>query len=441
MSQDVSVRDADPEVLKPRRVWWASGRFGKLLLGQSVSAVGSQITFLALPLIAVMTLGATPGAMGVLGAVDNLPYLLVGLWVGVFVDRHARRTLMIASDLLRAVAVVSVPVAAVLGWLSFAQLCIVAFVVGLGNIVFDVACQAHLPELVASDRLVGANGALQTSASLSMVGAPGLVGVLIKLLGAPVAMVIDTCTYVVSILCIGAIREPERALPSAEGSTWDQVVEGWRLVRGDARLVGIAGGASMISIAMNAAFAVLVFFLANQLGLDAGMIGLVFLAFGVGGAIGAMAVSGLAATIGSGRVLAGAPLVAAAGLGAFVALDGAGEAVRLFWVFAGAVAMGAGMLAFSVLAAGVRQVLAPAEARGRVLGTLRFVELGSMPVGSVIGGIVGELAGSNAAMVTAAGLLSLATAWILATPLRSLAGLPEQDGTGTVEEGVCVGGK
>jgi predicted MFS family arabinose efflux permease len=334
---------------------------------------------------------------------------------------------MVVSDLLRAVAVISVPIAAVFGWLTFAQLCIVAFVVGLGNIVFDVACQAQLPELVEPERVVGANGALQTSASLAMVGAPGVIGVLIKAIGAPLAMVIDACSYVVSLFSITAIREPELARPAAEGSTWSQVVGGLRLVRGDARLVGIAGGAAMISMAMNAAFAVLVYFLANRLGMDAGMIGLVYLAFGVGGAIGAMVVSPLASRVGSGRVLAVAPLIAAAGLGAFVVASGAGGAAQLVGVFAGSVALGAGMLAFSVLAAGVRQTLAPAEARGRVLGTLRFVELGSMPLGSVIGGIVGELAGPIAAMITASVLVALATVWIVATPLRTMAGLPTED--------------
>lgn len=407
-----------------RGPWWASGSFGRLLLGQSVSAVGSQVTFIAVPLIAVTLLGATPGAMGLLGALDNLPYLLLGLWVGVFVDRHARRRLMVLSDIIRAVAVVSVPIAAIGGWLTFAQLCVVVFVVGVGNIVFDVSCQAQLPELVDSERTVAANGALQTSTSLAAVGSPGLVGILIRLVGAPVAILVDACSYVVSALSIASIRTPERHRPSEDEATWAQVKEGLSLVRRDSRLVGVAGGAAMLSIAMNAAFAVLMFYLATRLGLDAGMIGFVFLAFGVGGAIGAITVSPVAARVGTGTVLVGGPIVAALGLGLFAVVGGSSPASMVV-VFAGSVVMGAGMLAFTVLAAGVRQLLAPEHARGRVLGTLRFIEWGSMPLGSVIGGAVGEVFGSIPALVVSAVLLACASVWVLATPLRSLRALPE----------------
>lgn len=408
------------------RRWWASNGYGRLLGGQAVSAVGSQITFIALPLIAVVSMGAGPGAMGLLGAVDNLPYLLIGLWVGVFVDRHARRRLMVASDLLRAVAVLSVPVAALSGWLTFAQLCVVAFVVGIGNIVFDVACQAQLPELVDDAHLVPANGALQTSASMSMVAAPGLVGLLIKIAGAPISMLIDAGTYLVSALSIASIRTPEQHRPSPETSTWEQVREGWRLVLADRRLVGLGGGTAMISVAMNAAMAVMVFFLANQLGMDAGMIGLVFLAFGLGAAIGAMGAGALVARIGTGNTLLIGPLVAAAGLAVFAgsatAVAPAGWAVPL--VFAGAVFMGIGMMAFSSLSAGMRQLLAPQAARGKVLGTLRFVELGVMPLGSVIGGAIGQVAGAIPAALVSALILASAAAWVVATPLRGLRELP-----------------
>lgn len=425
VAEDTSTTIEPPTHPRP---WWAGG-YGRLLFGQSVSMVGSQVTFLALPLIAVLTLQATPGAMGVLGALDNLPYLLVGLWVGVFVDRHARRRLMILSDLLRAVAVISIPIAALGGWLSFAQLCTVAFIVGLGNIVFDVACQAQLPELVDREHLVGANGALQMSASLSMVGAPGLVGLLVKIIGAPLAILIDAASYVVSAVSIGSIRKPEEARPSEEGSTWAQVVEGLKLVRDDSRLVGIAGGASMLSIAMNSAFAVLMFYLATRLEMDPGMIGLVFLAFGVGGAIGAMAISPVAARVGTGRVLIGAPVVGALGLASFVvaAESGLPGPAVLTVLFSGSVVMGAGLVGFSVLASGVRQLLAPSQARGRVLGTLRFLEWGSMPLGSVIGGVVGEVFGAAPAILTSAVLLAGAAAWVVATPLRALRELPEEE--------------
>jgi Na+/melibiose symporter-like transporter len=275
--------------------------------------------------------------------------------------------------------------------------------------------------------MVAANGALQMSASISMVGAPGLVGLLIKAIGAPLAILIDAISYVVSAVSIGSIQQPEEARPSEEGSTWTQVLEGLKLVRDDARLVGIAGGASMLSLAMNAAFAVLMFYLATRLGLDAGVIGLVFLAFGVGGALGAVLTSPIAARFGTGRVLICAPLVGAAGLASFTVAAESGLPLpgTLTAIFAGSVVMGAGLVGFSVLAAGVRQLLAPSQARGRVLGTLRFLEWGSMPLGSVIGGVVGEVFGAAPAILASAALLAGAAAWIIATPLRGLKELPE----------------
>jgi len=419
----------DEHVLSPaapkQRPWWAGG-FGRLLFGQSVSAVGSQVTFIALPMIAVLSLGATPAAMGLLGAVDNLPYLLIGLWVGVYVDRYSRRRLMVASDLLRALAVVSVPIAAIGGWLSFTQLCVVAFVVGIGNIVFDVSCQAQLPELVPSERLVGANGALQTAGSLSMVGAPGLVGVLIKLIGAPLSMFIDAASYLVSASSVVSIRTPEEHRPSEEGSTWEQIVEGLRLVRSDSRLIGVGGGMAMLSIAMNAAFAVLMFYLVNNLGLDAGMVGLVFLVFGIGGAAGAMVIGPVAKRLGSGTALAISPILGAVGLASITAASawGLGPSAGLVVAFVGALVMGAGLVGFSVLASGVRQLLAPEQARGRVLGTLRFIEWGSMPLGSLIGGAIGQLFGPIPAILVSAVLLASAVAWIVFTPLHELRELP-----------------
>lgn len=407
------------------RRWWATGGISRLLFGQAISAVGSQVTFMAIPLIAVLTLGATPAGMGVLGAVDNLPYLLFGLWIGVFVDRTARRRVMVASDLMRALAVLSVPVAFVTGTLSFVHLCIVAFIVGLGNIAFDVACQAHLPELVEEEHLVSANGVLQTSAGLASVGAPGLVGLLIKLAGAPVSMVIDAVTYIVSAVSLAGIQQPEHPRPVEDSTTWQQIREGLEVVRSDPRLVGLGGAAAMVSIGMNAAFAVLVFYLANARGFDSVMIGLIFLTFGVGGAVGALTASALSTRLGVGPVLMAGPILGALGLVLVATADGRGV-VGLAELFAGALLLGLGLMAQQVLAAGVRQRLAPERVRGRVLGTLRFLEWGSMPLGSLLGGTLGEWTGSLPTLVVSAAFVASSPLWVATTPLRSLQEVPTQ---------------
>lgn len=403
--------------------WWGRGGFGQLFAGQAVSAVGSQVTFMALPLIAVLNLRATPGAMGVLGALDNLPYLLLGLWIGGVVDRHARRRLMIASDLLRAIAVISVPVAFWFDCLTFAQLCTVAFIVGIGNIAFDVACQAHLPELVDEPHLVPANGALQTSTGLAAVGAPGLVGLCIKIVGAPVSMLIDAGSYLVSATCIGAIRTAEQPRPAPDPTSLPHPLDGVRIVIRDRRLRGLGGAAAMISISMNAIMAVLIFYLADAYHYGPVLIGLVFLSFGLGGAAGAMSAAALAARLGVGRMLTAGPALGAAGL-LGIALADARSPGGTALLYASVVAAGLGIMVHQVLAAGLRQSLVTDTFRGRALAALRVLEWGTMPIGSLLGGMVGERFGSVPALVTAAVILLGSVAWVLLTPLGRLRHMP-----------------
>lgn len=398
---------------------WTPG-FVRLFTGQTVSAVGSQVTFIALPLIAVMNFDATPGAMGLLGALDNLPYLLFGLLVGVVVDRFSRRRIMILSDLLRAAAVGWVPIAFLLGRLDFAQLCLVAFIVGVGNIAFDVACQAHLPELVDETRLADANGALGTSASLATVGAPGIVGALIGWVGAAFAMVLDGLTYLVSAISVLAIRKPEEHRPASDETTWQGVLTGLRLVWRDKRLLGLGGGAAMIMIGMNAASAVLIYFLATQLGLGAVAIGLVFLAMGVGGVAGVLVVSQLNKRLTPGAILIAGPIVAAAGLLGAASAGQLAHMGSLMLVFSSALLLGAGLLAYQMTAAGLRQSLVDDRVRGRALGTLRFLEWGSMPIGSLVGGALGELFGAGPTLLVSAAFVAACCVWTLQTPLRRL---------------------
>ncbi len=399
-------------------VW--NRNFVPLFWGQSVSAIGSQVTFIALPLIAVLNHHASPGAMGLLGAVDNLPYLLVGLWVGVLVDRNSRRRLMILSDVLRAAAVLWLPIGFWLGVLDFPQLCVVAFVIGLGNIVFDVACQAQLPELVDESRLIEANGALATSSSLATVGAPGLVGLLIGWIGAPVAMLIDAVSYLISLIGILAIKQPEEHRPAKPEATWRQVSAGLRLVFQDRRLLGLGGGAALLAIGMNAALAVLIYYLADQLHFDPVVIGLVFLSVGVGGLLGALAVSRLGGQVSPGVILITGPLLACLGLLIAAAAGSADPAAARWWILLGALTLGCGILSYQMTAAGLRQSLAPDAVRGRVLGTLRFLEWGSMPLGSLLGGALGELIGAPGTLALSAVLIGSGCLWAWCTPLRQL---------------------
>ncbi len=405
-----------------RRAGSVSG-FGRLWVGQTASVFGTQVTFLALPLVAVGSLGASPGQMGLLAAVDNLPYLLFGLGVGVLVDRLPRRGLMIGTDLVRALTLATIPVAAILGVLTLAQLFVVVFVVGACTIAFDVAYQVQLPDLVPDGRLVEANARLETTRSLSFVAGPGLGGILVQLVTAPIAIAADAVSYVASAACIRSIREPETPpRPTGDGVRRD-IADGLRLIRDDGRLRGLAVTTASASLALNAWLAVLVVYLVRVLGLDAGAVGLVYVVHGAGGIAGALVVPRISSALGVGRVLAAMPLVAGLG-GLLVPLAGGPGIVRAAGIGSGAILLGFGLVGLGVTSAGLRQVLAPSVARGRVMATLRFFEWGVMPIGSLAGGAIGEVLGPGPALAIGAVALASTTALVLASPLVRIRVLP-----------------
>lgn len=396
--------------------------FHWLLGGQAISAVGGQVTFMALPLIATLMFHASPARMGILSALDNLPYLMFGLFVGTMVDRHRRLNVMLASDVVRAVCVATIPVAFLFGLLSFGQLCVVAFVVGIANIFFDVACQAYLPDIVQKDRLVRSNGALQTANGLAALGAPGLVGVFIGTVGAPLSMLVDAVSYACSagtLLRVRAMVGTGRQAAQASGSIVSSVREGIRAVRKDGRLIGLGGGSTFVALSMNIAFAVLTYDLTNVFGLDAvgvGLVSLVFAAFAAAGSLSAEPLSRVLAThllliLGSIWSFLGLVLIAVASMPMFVSS-------ALLTV--GAALAGFGIMTHQALSAGLRQRRAPEDLRGRVLGILRFFEWGIMPVGSLIGGFAGEAMGMPAAFCLAAVFAGAALCWVLATTLRTV---------------------
>lgn len=396
--------------------------FHWLLGGQAISAVGGQVTFMALPLIATLTFHASPARMGILSALDNLPYLMFGLFVGTMVDRHRRLNVMLASDVVRAACVATIPVAFLFGLLTFGQLCVVAFVVGIANILFDVACQACLPDIVPEDGLVRSNGALQTANGMAALGAPGLVGVFIGTVGAPLSMLVDAASYACSagtLLRVRALTGEGHRVVRASDSIARSVREGVVAVRRDGRLIGLGGGSAFIALSLNIAFAVLTYDLTNVFGLDAVGVGLVSFVFAVFAAAGSLSAeplsriltSHLLLILGSVSAFLGFVLIAVASMPTFVSIAP---------LTVGATLAGFGIMLHQALSAGLRQRYAPEALRGRVLGVLRFFEWGIMPVGSLIGGFVGETMGMPAAFYLAAVFAGAAPCWVLATALRDV---------------------
>src|SRR5256885_2787027 len=213
---------------------WRHPDFIRLWAGESVSVFGSQISQLAIPLVAIKVLGASTFEVGALNAVELAPFLLVGLFAGVWVDRLRRRPVLIVSDLGRAVALMSLPIAYWIDAITLGQLYVVALITGVLTVFFDVAYQSYLPSLIDRRLLPDGNGKLQVSESAAQVAGPGVAGALIGLLGAAVAVLFDAASFLVSALAVGLIRTREPAPPPrfADGETRPrmrtQIAEGLR---------------------------------------------------------------------------------------------------------------------------------------------------------------------------------------------------------------------
>src|SRR6266513_2696464 len=276
----------------------------KLWWGQGISELGSQVSLLALPTVAILTLSATPFQVGLLEALQFLAFPVLGLIAGVYADRIRRRPIMIICDLLRMVALGSVPLAYVLGQLSMEQLYVVALLVGVGTVFFDVAYQSYLPAIISRSDLVEGNSKLQVTGSVAQMVGPALAGFLIQLVGAARAVALDATSFLVSVLSLWWIRRPEPApKPSSEAGRsgfFSEMLEGIRFVLGNPTISRIAGSTATSNLGGNMVAAVYLIFAYRFLHLTPGVIGVVFAAGAVGGLLGALSASWITTRIGVG---------------------------------------------------------------------------------------------------------------------------------------------
>jgi MFS family permease len=404
------------------RVYW---------LGQSVSLVGSRVTFLALPLVAVVALGATPVQVGLLAAAGELPGLLFGLAAGVWADRLRRRPLLVVADLGRALLLLTVPLAWGLGVLRVEALYAVAFLAGALRLLFDVAAGAYLPGLVGPARLVDASARLSLSDSAAQLAGPGLAGGLVQLAGAPAALVADAASFAVSAAAVGLIRTPEPPpAPMADRRPfWAELRAGLRLVLASPLLRPLVIAGAWVGFWNNVLEAVSLLYLVRVLGLPPALLGLVFTVAGAGPLLGAIGAPRVAARLGVGPALIAALAVTAAADAAAPLLGWtplAGTApVAVAAVLAGAqLCFGAALVLYQVTSRSVRQSCTPDALRGRVGGTTRFLAGALGPAGSVLGGLLGQAVGLQATFFLAVAGELLAVTWLLRSPVRTLRHLP-----------------
>ncbi|WP_151774146.1 MFS transporter [Streptomyces abyssomicinicus] len=402
---------------------WRLRDFRVLFAAGALSHLGSNVGYVAIPLLAVTTLGAGPGQAGALAALSTAAFLLVGLPAGAWVDRLPARRVLVAADAARAALFASVPVAWWLDVLSLPQLYTVVLLNGCATVFFDVGSQSVLPELVGRERLVPANTALVGLMAGANIAGRGAGGFLVQAFTAPLAILGGAVAYLASaagLTGIGGLRPPA-VVPAGGRRLRTEMAEGLRHVLGSRELRALALTATLTNLGAQMTNAMLPVLFVRELHLSAGALGAYWAVGGVGILLGAALARYLAARLGHGRALGltglwGAPAALA------IALIGDGP---WLWV------AGAGWLAAmtkagidNVLGVSLRQHLTQDPLLGRMNATFRFLLTGALAVGAALGGLVGQAAGLRAAVW--AGALCMAGAFlpVFCSPVRALRELP-----------------
>jgi MFS family permease len=400
---------------------WRHADFMRLWVAETISQFGSQITLLGLPLTAALVLGASPAQMGILGAAEFAPFLLLGLFAGAWVDRLPRRPILIWSDLGRALLLATIPAAAYLGVLRMEQLYVVGFLTGVLTVFFDVAYMSYLPSLIEREHMVEGNSKLELGRSAAQIAGPGVAGGLIQLLTAPLAILFDGLSFVLSAAFLLGIRraEPRPERRADAGSIWQEIGEGLAVVLTSPLLRPIAFCTGTSNLFGNVVQAVFILFATRELGIDAGRLGLLFTLGAVGGMIAATTAGRFAGAIGVGPTIVGSTAVFGLGnllIPLFAQPGVVGLGVLALSVFFGAF----GGVVYNITQVSLRQAITPDRVQGRMNASMRFVVWGTIPIGSLIGGFLGEQIGLRQTMLVGALGGLLAGLWVLFSPVRAL---------------------
>jgi MFS family permease len=403
---------------------WRHRDFRQLWAAETVSQVGTQITVLALPVLAVTILHATPLEMGVLTALETAAFLVIGLPAGAWVDRWRRKWVLVVSDVVRAVALTSLPAAWLLDVLTLPQLFLVAAVTGTATVFFDVAYQSYLPTLVARDQIVDGNGKLETSRAVAQVAGPGITGVLLRVLGAPLLIALDALSFLVSALFIGRIRHVDSTPdPATRRKLRAEIAEGLAFVVRHPLLRRMVACTSIFNLFSSMTMALLVLFVLRTLELSESTLGFVFSAGAVGGLLGAATAAWFVRRVGEGRSIPLSAFVCAA-FGVLLPLAAVGAPVVL--LVSGWFGASWGVVAYNVTQVSFRQRLCPPTLLGRMNASVRFIVFGTMPVGGLLGGVLGDWLGVVPALWVAAVGGFVACLPVVLSPLMGMADLPDE---------------
>jgi MFS family permease len=422
---------------KPRGGLLRHPDFLKLWSAETVSVFGSQISALAIPVVAVIILHASPLEVALLGTIEFLPFILFTLPAGAWVDRLRRRPIMIVGDLGRAAALLSIPIVYAINpaALTIWQLYAVGFIAGTLTVFFDVSNQSYLPSIVEREDLIEGNSKLQISQSAAQIAGPGIAGFLIDLVKAPFAIVLDSLSFIVSAFFVFLIRRPEPpvehpadALGEKRPSIVSDVRDGLRFVLGHPALRAISAGTGTSNLFGNIGGGIMILYLLDSrfLGLTPGQIGIAFALGNVGALLGAIFANRIARWFGLGPTIIGSLFIGGIMM-LLIAIAPPGEAALPFLI-AGGIFGGLSQMVYNINQVSYRQAICPPRMQGRMNATVRFLVWGTIPIGNVVGGVIASTFGVHETIWLAAVLGFVPAIFPLLSPVRKLRVMPEPIG-------------
>jgi predicted MFS family arabinose efflux permease len=413
--------DAEARVRRPGGLLWHRD-FRLLWFGETVSEVGTAMAAVAMPLVAVTVLHASTFTVTALVAMTWLPWLLIGLPAGAWVDRLSCRAVMLVCDLAALVLYASVPLTASIGVLTIGQLLGVGLLGAGVSVFFTTAYQAYLPSLVSGEQMVEGNAKMQGSAAAAQLGGPGLAGLVAQALGVITALLFNAASFLVSAICLLTIRTsvPRPSRTSRRQTFGADVAEGVRFVIRDPYLrpMGLFGAIANFGLSANQALAVV--FLVRVVGVGPLAVGLLLAVPGVSGLLGAVTVRRLTERLGTARVLLSA--LAALPFGLLIPLTRPGRGL-VFYV-AGTLIAATGVATASIIMASFRQAYSPQRLRGRVTATMSILMAGTSPLGALIGGALATAIGVRPTLWIMFGIVAISGTVLLTHAIRQNRDLP-----------------
>ena len=409
---------------------WREPDFLKLWAGQAVSQMGSWITLVGLPLTAALLLKASPLQMGFLSGAGAAAILLFGLFAGAWADRLRRRPILIWADLGRAAVLGTVPISVAFGRLTMVHLYLVAAASAVLTVFFDVGYQAYLPSLVTSENILEGNSKMALSESIAGVIGPGLTGVLIQALTAPIAILFDAISFLGSALSVWLIRKPEpRPKPSAAPHIGREIMEGLRASWREPILRTLLLRTATASICLGFAGSLYILFAVRELKIDAVLLGAIISVGGFSELFGALTAERLVRRFGFGPTLIGAALLA--GIAGLLPPLAHGPVALCAAILAAAQLGDMAWSIYNINELTLRQAVAPSHVLGRVNSAAHLTFRGVLPAGALAGGAVAEAIGLRGAMFAGASGFLLSTLWLIFSPIRRLRELPRDAGPST----------